>query len=211
MTRKLIAMSVLAICTSGAFANLLTDGSFEDQNASSWTEGYGIYSHTTQIYYAGPAPAGAGEIYAHTIGIGNTTFSQSVDVSALTGQSLLLTGWMSAYEIADYADISIEYFYDGTVGSLGGYTLEGDTVADMVINADGSDATGWTHYNWTQYGTTTIVPVNALSAVVTAGQGSGNDTYVDLISLDVVPEPGTLGMVAVFGGALAFIRRRLMI
>jgi hypothetical protein len=35
--------------------------------------------------------------------------------------------------------------------------------------------------------------------------------WIDDVSLTVIPEPATLGMVAVFGGGILFIRRRLML
>ncbi len=44
------------------------------------------------------------------------------------------------------------------------------------------------------------------------GQGFTNSEYVgDIIAASVIPEPATMGLVAAFGGAVLFIRRRFMI
>lgn len=44
------------------------------------------------------------------------------------------------------------------------------------------------------------------------GNGSsGQNTYLDNVGISAVPEPATLGLVALFGGGLLFIRRRFMI
>lgn len=44
-----------------------------------------------------------------------------------------------------------------------------------------------------------------------ANLGGGNYPELDQVYLEVVPEPATLGLVAVFGSAVLFIRRKLMI
>ena len=48
-----------------------------------------------------------------------------------------------------------------------------------------------------------------VQVVLSAGTDSGF-TVVDAIAIQTVPEPATLGMVAAFGGAILFIRRKLM-
>ncbi|WP_372846721.1 PEP-CTERM sorting domain-containing protein [Pontiella sp.] len=45
-----------------------------------------------------------------------------------------------------------------------------------------------------------------------AGSGGGNNVFLDNVVVNaVIPEPATLGLVAVFGGGVLFIRRRFMI
>lgn len=45
----------------------------------------------------------------------------------------------------------------------------------------------------------------------TPDQAAGTTMYLDNVQLDVIPEPATMGLLAVFGGGLLFIRNRFMI
>ena len=45
------------------------NGSFEEPSPVGWVGGFGTYTHTTSVYYEGPAPAGAGDLYGWDPGI----------------------------------------------------------------------------------------------------------------------------------------------
>ena len=186
----------------------VTNGSFENPSPEGWDPGFGTYSHTTsQVYYEGPAPAGAGEVYGWDPGIDPDGSTATQVVNLAQGASLIDAGsanydfsaWLSSWTgDSDYAVLSLEWFSttSGTGTSLGTtITFDGNDEFDtnIVGSADASglaDAgTAWTQDNWTLYQSTGTIPVGARSAaIVWDGESvtnNGNDAYVDLVSLDL--------------------------
>jgi hypothetical protein len=49
-----------------------------------------------------------------------------------------------------------------------------------------------------------------LSVDFSAG-GTGDAAALNFISMEAIPEPAALGLIAVFGGGILFVRRRFMI
>jgi hypothetical protein len=84
--------------------------------------------------------------------------------------------------------------------------------ADTYVTADFDDPKG-TYVNWTR--TYDSLSAGTYTVWITNGTRGGSSRseqgMFDDITLTAIPEPATLGMVAVFGGGILFIRRRFMI
>ena len=95
--------------------------------------------------------------------------------------------------------------------------LQNDTYTYWV-GTPTSDGSTWAsrYANYTGAWDIGDADIDAVQWAVTGfsdGGGTGNELLLDQIKItaEVIPEPATLGMVAAFGGAILFIRRRLMI
>ena len=209
-------------------ANAIVNGSFEESNGSNGTNaGFGwvsangfanvfdVYSHTTAVWYAGSAPAGAGEWYFHTVDLG------TIPSGAIVEQSITLSDFASSGNI-DAGNVVFDFS-----AQIAGYQNGGDTaILELVfldaassqvgstVTLDGTTggADGITN-TWDPFSSAGTVPANAQTARVqilqtTAGASNGNDNYVDLVALDIttIPEPSTLVLGSL--GLLGFLRRR---
>jgi hypothetical protein len=89
-------------------------------------------------------------------------------------------------------------------GDVAGTSLT--TVDDIAIAWDegAQDGGGNDTYTFTS-------EQSDFKVVSSAGNGFGVDSIGATFTLSVIPEPATLGLVAAFGGAVLFIRRRFMI
>ena len=210
-------------------ANTIVNGSFElntgldgDNSGFGWVSANGfadvfdVYSHSSAVFYAGPAPAGAGESYFHTVGLGTISAGFSI-----VEQSIPLNDFASSGNI-DAGNVTFDFS-----AQIAGYQVGGDTAIlelvflDAASNQVGSTVTldgttggadGITN-TFDLFSSAGTVPANAQTARVqilqaTAGTSNGNDNYVDLVALDIttIPEPSTfvLGIL----GLLGFLRRR---
>ncbi len=83
---------------------------------------------------------------------------------------------------------------------------------DPALNTIGSFNTGTLTDTWTSYGSS--IAATAGSVGQTLGvrvEGAGTwFSNVDELSIDVVPEPATIGLIGFVGAGMLFIRRRLM-
>ena len=209
-------------------ANAIVNGSFEESNGSNGTNaGFGwvsangfanvfdVYSHTTAVWYAGSAPAGAGEWYFHTVDLG------TIPSGAIVEQSITLSDFASSGNI-DAGNVTFDFS-----AQIAGYQVGGDTaILELVfldaassqvgstVTLDGTTggADGITN-TWDPFSSAGTVPANAQTARVqilqaTAAASNGNDNYVDLVALDIttIPEPSTLVLGSL--GLLGFLRRR---
>ena len=209
-------------------ANAIVNGSFEESNGSNGTNaGFGwvsangfanvfdVYSHTTAVWYAGSAPAGAGEWYFHTVDLG------TIPSGAIVEQSITLSDFASSGNI-DAGNVVFDFS-----AQIAGYQNGGDTaILELVfldaassqvgstVTLDGTTggADGITN-TWDPFSSAGTVPANAQTARVqilqaTAAASNGNDNYVDLVALDIttIPEPSTLVLGSL--GLLGFFRRR---
>ncbi len=99
----------------------------------------------------------------------------------------------------------------GLSGNNYAYTLSFDEVAQTV---QGVAATGANVYD---LGTYSIAGVFGSGSRFVekknymAGGGSSTDWYVSNLSVDVVPEPATLGLFALLGGGMVWVRKRFTI
>jgi hypothetical protein len=179
-------------------------------------------------------PNGSGELFGHSWGIVNGTgtlgsATQIVSVVENQGIPYQFSAWLASrsneppLNDTDYAIVSLEFFSgaDGTGESLGSATFDGnDAMSPFIVgslNAEGvADPTvPASQDNWTFYRTTGLIPELAQSAaVVIRGatiSGSGRSGYVDLVSLQVVPEPGSRALVtACFLALLLFASTRIL-
>ena len=209
-------------------ANAIVNGSFEESNGSNGTNaGFGwvsangfanvfdVYSHTTAVWYAGSAPAGAGEWYFHTVDLG------TIPSGAIVEQSITLSDFASSGNI-DAGNVGYDFS-----AQIAGYQNGADTASlelvfldaassqvGSTVTLDGTTggADGITN-TWDPFSSAGTVPANAQTARVqilqtTAGTSNGNDNYVDLVALDIttIPEPSTLVLGSL--GLLGFFRRR---
>ncbi len=155
-------------------------------------------------------PAGAGRFYGNVWGVWNGSgmrgsATQILDVRGHTSKPFEFSAWLAGRRLdTDYAIVSLD-FYDGpdaTGALLGQVAFDGDDQASPFIvgslNLEGyaDPLIPATQDNWTLYRTAGIVPATAASATVVirgAGiTGGGNNGYVDLVSLQVIPEPASV-------------------
>ncbi len=151
------------------------------------------------------------------------SFIQVVDVSGLgdiSGQDWALsvdTAMIGASP--SYARAALFGFDDFTSGVT--VDLAGRTAATAVANATYIWQTADRSNGNSEFNTVTINQTKAamsdfnyLAVVLTADSNVLNDdtNFIawDNVNLTVIPEPATLGLGAVFGGAVLFIRRRFM-
>ena len=197
---KKLVLILLFVCAT-VHANLLSNGSFETSSPAGWPPGF---TSETIVYYAGPAPAGTGPTYGTAWGFDGGwgimgSSSQTVDVSGFVGNSYVFSAWLSAWTSdTDYAEVRLEFF-NGSSGSLGSFFFDGSNGGSSYIvgsaNSSGvaDPSVTWTLYNWTLYEVSGTVPSGAVNAVVTltsnSVSGNGNDSYIDLVNLDIGVEP----------------------
>jgi hypothetical protein len=167
-------------------------------------------------------PAGAGTFFGAGWGAANGnalngSATQIVNLHGRGGRRYIFSAWMaSQLEDPDYAILSLDFFADpNAIGDpLGSIIFDGsDQTSPFIVgsmNLDGfADKTiGPTQDNWTLYQADEIIPSSAQSAAVVIrgvsppGTISGNVGFVDLVSLQLVPEPaaGILLLSGIFGG-----------
>lgn len=190
--------------TQGAITEHVTNGSFETNNGFNannsglgWETvegtdlalGFDVYSHATQVYYTGPAPAGAGDWYFHSVGLGTlggtpAVVEQVVDMTGLVGKNFRVGAQISGFSApGDTATIDLSY-WDAAGGASGAGSQIGSTITLDGTTGGGDGITD----TWDFFTDTGQVPTGTVSASVrinqaTATTSNGNDNYVDLVSL----------------------------
>jgi len=215
-----LRLSQVANGTGGAqfnysYTNSLSDGSgnihfvYEDQGAFyphaglTSTNSTGIY--TVNLAYS------AADVSASPNGV-KTTFGLNDGSDVAT---IALTRNNDRLRLI----YSIEGGWDWAVnlGGLGNTVLNGAVVASIALDLDSAQATCIYSYDGTT-DTNVIAVANAHTinqlhaAIQTSSMATSDYMDMDYVSVDyVIPEPATLGMIALVGGAIIFIRRRFMI
>lgn len=189
-----------------------------DINLGEWaydpSTGNGVISGGAMNFVAGhPAYIGVGTFQDASSMVSGTTYRLTFDLVASQSGNASQDGnafvdvWSaSGFNIADgnnnesrvmmdtretAAGVKLTTFVDASASDLGG-----------LIIADAGTYTSQT-YDFTWDGGDAV-------ALMFSGN-VGMDGAVDNISINVVPEPATLGLITVFSGAMLFIRRRFMI
>jgi len=201
--KKLIGI-IFVVSSLSVQANLLVNGDFEAGNTGFSTEylwqadvgADGKYVIATSVPN-GWAPG----FVDHTSGIGNMmVVNASVNTAA--------TFWSQAISVVD----GVEYTFSGFAADL--------TVAptpNIQLKVNGIDvgnhfsvvdtpSAEWQEFSftWTASGTSATLSLYDLTGTV-----GGDDFALD--DLSVIPEPATMGLMALFGGGTFFVRRIFMI
>ena len=202
--------------TTAPAVELIQNGGFEtndgfngDNDGFGWMNSDGIpvfdvYSHSTQIYYEGPAPTGAGDWYMHTVGVSNSEgVYQEVDLTIAATPSQIdagtvqfdLSGWLAGYTAQDdHPDLSLQFFDAGGAPIAGALVLDGSEYgpgSNFVTTVTGADPDTFDNpiAAWKQYQAVQGVFIGArtarVSVLASSLTGNGNDNYIDLVSFDV--------------------------
>ena len=149
------------------------------------TSGDDIQTATLKVWYDGTSVAGDGlSIFYDTVNAGRT------------GADMFSTAWTdTGFGIANNAANGY-YEFDVTTLVQASYDDGANNIASFRFQVD-NDTTTFTQ------GTAEVFRVN--------GSASTDPLKASVLILETIPEPATLGLIAVFGGGIIFIRRRLMI
>lgn len=189
------ALTVAALSTQASVVLYSNDGSSE-LNFGAGTLTNGTLGGRTGDFIAVDNDYTGGGAYIN-VNLGD------LDISAYDGQE-----WTLTYDIFSHADIddnvysSVQSEFQGSGGASGTfYNLDGQatwqtlTRSGTIAYVDGTDAN--------------ILFVSNTQS--TSGElGTPPRYYLDNISVTVIPEPATMGLLAFFGGGVLFVRRRFM-
>ncbi len=227
--------AIIAVTLSSASADeILVNGSFEntgtpitvDTANPAWGDtaagdGLTTWAATASGTYGlasgdgfGADPAGA-PYFAGNTGTQLAANDGATFLTSTSGGNNILTQTISGLSAGTF-DLS----YD-----LGKVTFGAGTLTAQVEVFDGANDTAASLYDvTTDVDSLANVTWNSLSATSLANTGSdlfvrislvdsnaNGQLAIDNVSIDQIPEPATLGMVAIFGGSILFIRRKLMV
>lgn len=221
-----LAIALLVICSPAFAANMLTNGDFETGTTAGWTDwsnGYGNKTQgvkTTDTYNGGTdAHGGTYAWYCYC----KSSYSGGIyqQVTVTPGVQYILDGWWKAV-----SDSSGVYWYEvGMINGPWNFSLvDGGTTTTIwkqtvqTLPDPNTDPKAYV-----QWSTQSFLPGGLGSNIITAsgstitvwvkiGQGAVSPksrVRVDDITLDIVPEPGSLLVLGVgLTGLAAAIRRR---
>lgn len=152
---------------------------------------------------------------------GNIPYVETTTTDAQSGSASV---WMDTYGSASW--VVLEQELQRSVGQyITGYRvtawIKGTADAGSVVGFDMFDAarTGWwwgggvdiegTWADWTEFSYDIFVGAESAWNVKIASGGGGSDFKVDNITVENIPEPATFSLLAVAGGALMLLRRRI--
>ena len=119
-------------------------------------------------------------------------------IVTLTG----LSAWLTANGDTEY---EVNLFYAGTGGNVDSYIAANSvTVGGITETVTFSHAGSTDSSFWAADGATHTLATDTLIITDTATSFAGGISAIQITS---IPEPGTLGMVALFGGGILIIRR----
>ena len=182
LTAALLAASSLCLAMPSAQANLITNGGFETGNFSGWVQGGSLDFFEVGAFepHSGTYGAFFGALDPADPNILTQTFATT------SGQSYTLAYWLKQY--VSFGGMSFSASIDNWVSTLGDF---------------GNGAFDWTEKSYSFVAT---------SATTTLGFKAFNGPslwYLDDVSVDasVVPEPGTLALLALGAAFLRTSRR----
>jgi hypothetical protein len=220
--KKFIVILVMAVMASVASAELLSDGGFESgmwdgtggwfyaAYPNSWTWQYGSMSLTSDAH------SGNNALKAYMVPWSSHAYTYSYAPTTGSFNFIGGSGWLGCWD-------------DG-IAVTGGDVLQATA---WVKDGDGTSAAGiaklqmewyddsgnrnwdeevWQYFDvtgdWTQVTLTGAVPLNAVTMHMYVGIGSwgiGRNTLFDDVSLTIIPEPMSIGLLGLGG---LFLRRR---
>ena len=227
MKKLIVASMALAIGVSGAFANIYTWGDYTIVEADPFASG-GSAGNTTAVgggFFSASsdtattmrdrtiAPFVTG--YESIAGATDRVFDNTGDgPEMVTTVSGLAADEYNVYAVYLYrgdgvAQIaSLRANLGGTIADAGTVLLDESTLTEVMSYLDVDWGVGLGLVGTTAAGATGFT-VN-IDDNELAGPSSNRIDYIG-VAYQAIPEPATLGMVALFGGGILFIRRRLMI
>jgi len=224
MKKLIIASMALAIGVSGAFANAYTWGDYEIVEADPFASG-GAAGNTTAVGggFFSASGQSATTMRDRTIGAFVTGYESIAGATdrvfdntvagpeMVTTVSGLTAGQYDVYAVYLYrgdgvAQIaSLRANLGGAIADAGTVLLDETTISDVMSYLDVDWGVGLGLVGTTAAGATGFT-VN-IDDNEAAAAGSNRIDYIG-VAYQAIPEPATLSMVAMFGGAILFIRRR---
>jgi hypothetical protein len=172
-------------------------------------------------------PVNAGRFYGAGWGAWNGSgfegsATQIVELTEHAGRPYEFSAWLASRAgDTDYPIVTLEFFDDLNASGelLGSIVFDGndqtstDIVGSLDLEGFADPSITATQDNWTLYRSNGRIPLTAGSAAVivqsaTVTGVNGNDAFVDLVSLQVVPEPATTGLLVAGILACAGMLRR---
>jgi hypothetical protein len=162
-------------------------------------------------------PQRAGDFFGFRWGVWNGTgfggsATQTINLTTHVGRRYEFSAWLaSILGDNDHAVVGLEFFTGPNASgtSLGSLSFDGNdqqspyVVGSLNLNGLADPSIPATQDNWTLYEAYGTIPLGAHSAAVVIsspiieGTNNAQDAYVDLVSLQVVPEPSGLVSVAI--------------
>ena len=205
LTGSLVIAMLAGIVAS---ANATINHGVGTGKTTTWAD-MGITATTTQASYAKTGVVGSvdGEDFTYTL-----TVSAAGNSTALSLNSAL----NSIENVGDNAKFTVGDGFAVTISGISNANVVFDACTSFNVNNSGTTeglTVAGIHY-FAGDNNLTGAPIAAFEAIATQ---SNDATLASVNSKDVnfqfstIPEPATLGMVAVVGGAILYIRRRLLI
>ncbi len=211
---KLSIIAVFAVLAATSQAEMITDGDFSLTPVA--TPGFNQTTGTWLWDGAEVAPrvdidsrwGGGTDHYASARSLEYGAIFQTTSEPIVSGENYTLTATaFNTYNVnRGNAVIAARLYYmDGVTRTY---------IPGAEDSYTGSASTEWTTTDSTMsisYTGAGAAVGNNLGVEFSWEGGTANGSWIGLDKVSVIPEPATLGMVAAFGGAILFIRRKLMI
>ncbi|MDF7799293.1 PEP-CTERM sorting domain-containing protein [Pontiellaceae bacterium B1224] len=216
MKRMVLLLGAVLMSTGLAHANLVVNGGFEDpanagtnndQNPNGWSvfETDLGTNPGRQVRTRSSSPAPYEGALALQFNAGNSDPVGQIwqTVTTTAGQEYGFEMWAATFRDSEsnpgnIMNLKVE-LRDGT-GTNGTVLASFDTAGTVTTT-------------WQQFTDTVTASSSALTIHISdiTSDTAGNDVDLDNVSLVAIPEPATLGLIAVFGGGILFIRRRFTV
>ena len=201
MKKVTLSLAVLAMAGVASAGLLVPNGDFATPAGANWA----FNDNSVNITYptSGGNGGGFGQMEEIGGGWGGVLVSEINPTQGLDLAPLGLTAGVESTYTIDMLNVSETAFSAGMkIEGWSGGALDGNS-GDILFSV----ASGWNTYtfDYTLSATATSVKFVPLMVVQPVGSIVGFD------NVGVVPEPATLGLLSIAGGAMLFMRRRMRI